>query len=161
MPLARLPRMQGRSFVFGHWSWPYEPHIAANDVPELGELVEAMSSQPTPDARGVHFRAACLQLTDGVFDRQPFDHVVAALLGALVHGTELEHAEHLTVLAHAALKKEDRAAIFELDRDRDREEQRAQQHKECGGSQDVDRALDAVLPDAWRHAAGVEHSDAA
>ena len=45
--------------------------------------------------------------------------------------------------------------------DRDREKERAQQHEECGGSQDIDRALDAVLADAWRQAAGVEYSDAA
>src|SRR5215471_6738873 len=46
-----LPRFVLLHFFRDRWAWSDERHVSAQDVPELGELIETGAAQPAPDRR--------------------------------------------------------------------------------------------------------------
>ena len=81
-----------------------EGHVAANDVPELRQLVDVRASQDPADAG------------DPVVVRlRPLG---AVALGVDAHAAELVDREAAAALAKSPLGIEDRATVVELDRDR-------------------------------------------
>src|SRR5881275_2289653 len=80
-------------------------HVAADDVPELRQLVEAQPSEDTPALRDARVAAV---------DGEPG----SLLLGADHHGAQLQELEVGAASADADLLVEDGPAVLELDRER-------------------------------------------
>ncbi len=120
-------------------SRPDHGHLAAHDVPELGELVDGGAAEHPADAGDP--RVA------------PVDRVARSdVLCAHRHRAELQELEVLAVLADPRLPVEHRAAVLELDRERRGEEERAREHEPRAGERDVGRAVHRVA--AGSQAAG-------
>src|SRR4051794_30217677 len=105
-------------------------HLAAEDVDEVGDLVErGAAEEPTGsgDARVV-----------AVDDFADADRV-----GALDHRPQLPHLELAAAEADAALAVDDGAAAGQLDRDRGEEEERREDRQGDGGDEDVE--------DSWHY----------
>ncbi len=115
-------------------------HVAANDVPELGQLVDA---DPAQEAPGLGDPAVAL------VDRVPG----SLLLGADDHRAQLQQLEVDAVLADAHLPVEHGATVLELDRERAEGEQRARDHEARARDRDVERAVHRG-PSASSHVAG-------
>src|SRR5215207_2424668 len=122
------------------WARPDQAHVAADDVPELRQLVER---EPPQDASGP--RDARIALVHGPPG--------SLLLGAGHHRAELEQLEVLAVPPDAPLPVEDGAAVLELDRERRGGEERARKHEAERGSRHVQRAVHRV-PSAFSQTAG-------
>src|SRR4051794_15293545 len=115
-------------------------HLAADDVPELRQLVERELAQHPPDARDPRVAAV---------DRE----AGADLLRADDHRPQLQQLEVDAVLADAHLLVEDRPAVLELHRERGGGEQWARDGEAEAGDRDVERAVQRV-PSATSHVAG-------
>ncbi len=87
----------------------HQVHLAAQDVDELGQLVEPIPSQPPSQARDA-IAIVALPLGAGSLDG--------------VHGAELDEREGPPAAADALLKEEDGTSGIELDGERDDGEQR-------------------------------------
>src|ERR687887_168829 len=105
-----------------------EAHVAADDVPELRQLVEREAAEEAarPGDAGV-------AAVDG--------EAGALALGADDHRPQLEQVEVSALVADAALAVEDRAAVLELDRDRCGREHRAGEREPERRPHDVGRAV--------------------
>jgi hypothetical protein len=111
-------------------SRPDDRHVAADDVPELRQLVDA---QPTKDP-------ACLRDPRVA----PVDRVPRALLfGADDHCTKLQQLEVGAVLADADLLVEHGASVLELHRNRAERQQRGRDDEPEAGNGDVEHAVHA------------------
>ena len=119
---------------------PDQAHVAADDVPELRQLVERGAAEEAAGARD-----PAVALVDRVAG--------ALLLGADDHRPQLQELEVAAVLADAGLLEEDRAAVVELDRERGGREQRARDRQPGARDRDVERAIQRV-PSAASHVAG-------
>src|SRR5579863_641693 len=84
---------------------PDEAHVTADHIDKLGQLVQAVPSQETTDAR--HARIVLLS---------PLRLVV--LLGIRSHRTKLQYLEMPAAITHALLPVQDRTLGIELDRQR-------------------------------------------
>src|SRR4051794_33908224 len=71
---------------------PDERHVAAQNVPELRDLVELRRLQPAPDAR---------QLEIGLADKFRAQVLADALLRARLQRAELKHLEEVAAAADA------------------------------------------------------------
>src|SRR5919108_3522366 len=119
---------------------PDEAHVAAQDVPELRDLVELGRAEPAADRR--HFAP------------RPADELGAemgpqALLGVAPQRAELDHVEDAPGAADALPAVEDRPSAREGDRGRDQEARRQRYHEEERGEDDVERSnrqIDAEAP---------------
>ena len=102
---------------------PDERHVAAQDVPELRDLVELRRLQPAADARQLGVgRARTSSLAEVLAD---------ALLGAGPHRPELQHREEVAAAADALAAVEHRpAARHEHDDERDHERERQRDQAE-------------------------------
>lgn len=115
-----------------HEIWDLGPradqaHIAPDHVPQLGQLVQAELAQEGADPG-----------TPVVVGRGP-----GGILGVVhPHAAEFQHREDLLVQAHALLLEQHRARTGQLDRDRDEQQQRAQQDQRDQAGDDVEGALD-------------------
>ena len=115
-------------------------HVAANDVPELRQLVERQAPKDAADTGDA--RVAAIDCVAG-----------AELLGADDHRAQLEELEVRAVLADARLAVEHGPAILELDRERGEREQRTRENEAGAGDRDVERAVQRV-PSGAAHVAG-------
>src|SRR5262249_46931491 len=107
---------------------PDHAHVPADDVPELGQLVDR---EPPEDPAGARDpRVALVDRVPGSDLLRPFDH-----------RPHLEQLELDAVLADAVLAVENRAAVLELDRDRRGGDERARQHEPERGEGDVGGAV--------------------
>jgi hypothetical protein len=113
---------------------------AADDVPELRQLVEREPPQEPP-----HPRDPGVAAVDG--------EAGALRLGADDHRPELEQLEGAPALAHANLAIEDGSAVLELDPERGEPEQRRRRDQAESRERDVGRAVQRV-PSAGSHVAG-------
>ena len=84
---------------------PDKAHVAAEDVPELRQLVHRRRAHEPPDAR--HARIVFSGLNRA-----------RARFGIDDHRAELQRVEAAAALADALLREEHRAAVFDLDRAR-------------------------------------------
>src|SRR5207302_5842686 len=128
---SALPRRVLVDLVAKRWSRADQAHVAADDVPELRQLVEREPAEGAARSRDARVAAV-----DGV--------ARALLLGADDHRPQLEQVEVAPLVADAPLPVEDRAAVLELDRERGGGEERACQ---C----ESDRAADDIRGAAHRH----------
>src|SRR5439155_21645881 len=116
-----------------------EAHVAAEDVPELGQLVELHRPESPAEPRG--FGARPLDELGAEVRAEPF-------LRARAGRPELEHLEDPAVLPDALAAVEDRPAARREDGQADQRDQRRGEEQEQRGEQDVERAqleVDAPL----------------
>ena len=99
---------------------PDEAHLAAEDVPELRQLVEAQPAEPPADPRPP---GVVLELEDGLVELVEVDQLAEPLVGADDHRPELDHHERAALQAGPALAVEDRPPAVHCDHDRDRREE--------------------------------------
>ena len=110
---------------------PDDPHLAAQHVDQVGQLVERVATEEPADTRhpgvvGRHRRADS--------DR----------VGSLPHRPQLVELEDPTVPADAALAIEDRPRRLQPDRDRGGEQQRRDQDEADDGDREVGRPRQAL-----------------
>jgi hypothetical protein len=105
-------------------------HLAADDVPELRQLVERELPQQPPAARDA---------------RVPVVHREAGAhrLGPDDHRAQLEELEVGAVAADAGLPVEDRPAVLQLDREGREGEERRREEQRAAGQGDVRGAVHA------------------
>ena len=113
-------------------------HVAAQDVPELRQLVEVEAAQPAADRRAPRVVVAGPDRAGGV-------------LGAFVHRAELVDLEGAAVESHALLRVEHRAPRSPADERRDDEQREPEDEQRRAGDQDVDRPLEQAVEAAQRH----------
>src|SRR5208282_4342864 len=84
------------------WTRPDDGHRAFQDVEQLRQLIDAPTSEETPDPGHAGIVAACLSggMGIGVF---------------VIHGAEFPQREYTTVEALAALAKQHRPTALEPD----------------------------------------------
>ncbi len=107
---------------------PHEAHLAAQDVDEVGELVER---QPP------HDRADAGDARIALVDRQPRPHP----LGAADHRAELQQVELRAVLADAPLPVDRRTARLGANGQAREAHDRRRQHQQGGGAGHVEGAF--------------------
>jgi hypothetical protein len=105
-----------------------DAHVAADDVPELRQLVDREAAE-NPAGGG----DPGVAVVDGV--------ACAQLLRPHHHRPQLEQLELLAVLSDALLPVEDWPAVLELDRERPGSQERAGQHQTGRGQGDVRGAI--------------------
>ena len=120
---------------------PDHAHVAAQDVPELRQLVDRGAPEDAADARDARI---------ALVDRE----ARAELLGADDHRPQLQELEVGAVLAHSRLAVHDRRSALEPRRDRRGREQRAREDEARARDDDVQRAVQRV-PFALSHVCGV------
>ena len=103
-------------------------HLAAEDIPELGELIDMGATQKPADPRDA-----------GVVALRPLRPAVG--LGVGPHGPELQHFELAAVLADPPLAVQDRAAVRELYGNSDCEQDGGEEQRDQGGADDVEDTL--------------------
>lgn len=127
---AALPGRVALDLVGERRARPDHAHVAAQDVPELGQLVHRGAPDQPANARDPR-----VALVDGV--------ARSLALGADLHRAELQQLELLAAQADALLAIEDGASVLEPDRDRGGREQRAREQQAGTGEGDVERAVHA------------------
>ena len=122
-------------------TWPDDAHVAAQDVPELRELVDRRSPQNAPDSCD-----PAIALVDRIAGPDAFR--------TDDHRAQLDHLEVGAILAHASLPVDDGAAILELDRERGEAEERAREREPDTGDGGVHSPVHRV-PLAFSQVCGV------
>jgi len=118
---------------------PDEAHVAADDVPELRQLVELSRAKPAAEARG---------LLASALDQLGAEVGAKAFLGAPAQGAELEHLEDVSAPAHARPAVEEGRAAREQEPQADQQQKRQRDDEEERREQDVEQAeleVDAAL----------------
>lgn len=111
----------------------YETHIAAQDVPELGELVEMVLADELADAGEACVVLLVVELGD------------AGGFGVGVHGAELIDAERLAAAADTLLGEKGRAAVVAAHENVADDEEGKEYDEAEDADDDVERAFDKVL----------------
>src|SRR5688572_12407980 len=109
-------------------SWTDEAHVALEHVDELGQLVNGVAAQPTPD-RGDPFVALGRLLNDGPVFRDG-------------HGPELEHIDDLSIQAIAPLAEDCGTGRSQLDQHSNEQQEWRQHDQRDQADADVHAALD-------------------
>ncbi len=122
-------------------TWPDDAHVAAQDVPELRQLVDRRSPEDAPDPCD-----PAIALVDRIAGTHAFR--------AHDHRAQLQHVEVDAALTHPSLAVENRAAILELDRERGEAEERAREREPDTGDGDVRSPVHRV-PLAFSQVCGV------
>src|SRR5581483_3437589 len=124
---------------------PDERHLAANDVHELRQLVQARAPKPGAERRDV---VAAVELVEAVAVRRragvhDLPDVVAMrrLFGVRRHRPELQEREGPPALAEPDLAKQNGPARVALDAPGDPREERKGEHEEHAADGEVERAL--------------------
>ncbi len=134
------------SFVQGQGAWPYDAHVAHEDVEELGQLVDGCFADEGSKAEdsgviGKFEDGAIHFITVFCFD------FVQSLVGIAVHGAEFPHAKGFAKVPRAFLLVEDFASWvtdFDADGGNDPEGQGADEDDE--GEYAVDATFDEIGP---------------
>src|SRR4051812_34654720 len=135
---------------------PHEAHLALEDVPELGELVEAQMPQAAPDARDAR---VVLEVKPVRIDAVG-EELRSARLRVHVHRPELEDVEAPAALADAALSEEHGTGRVELDRDRDGDEQWQENHDQRESAGEVEGTLERARRPAEHRWVDAQQGDA-
>src|SRR3954454_24395589 len=117
-----------------------EAHVAADDIPQLRDLVERQSPQHTTDPRDAWI--ALVHRVAGSFT-----------LGADSHRAQLDELEARAAQADSPLPIEDGTAVVELDRDSGRCKCRTGARQPESRERRIDEAVHRV-PSAFAHTAG-------
>src|SRR5581483_10728683 len=108
-----------------------EAHVAAEDVPELRDLVELRGAEPAAERGPLGVRA---------LDELGAEVRAEPALRADPERPELDHREDPAAAADALAAVEDRPPAGDEDADRDQRRQRQGEQEERGGEEDVERA---------------------
>ena len=110
-------------------SWPHDAHLAAEDVPQLRQLVDAQRAQLLSEAR------------------QPFlvRQKAAVFVPRVAHAAELMEFKNLFILSRALLAEDHRAAQLHAHKNRRHQHQRRQDDQRAPGQHDVQQALDVFF----------------
>lgn len=140
--------------------WSDEAHVAADDVPELRQLVEAGLAEEGAelgDARVVLELEVLFPLFAGlgVF----FEVFLEGFLRVRDHGLELVAREEHAIPADALVGEDDVALIADGDHDGQCDEDRRNQDAADGRADDVEDALDDAVATAREVVPHVEHED--
>ena len=135
-------------FIFGDLggdggAGAHEGHIAHEDVPQLGQLIERIAAQPA--AHGGDARVV-LDLEHGAGDFVELFEFSADLLGVGDHGAELDHVEFAAAQGAAPLCKENGAGRGEADGERNAEEQRREDNQANGRAANIQQPLEQERP---------------
>lgn len=147
-------------FLRDDWARADEAHVAADDVPELWQLVEAGLTQEGAelgDARVVLELEVLLPLFAGlgVF----LEVFLEGFLCVRDHGLELVAREEHAMLADALMGKDDVALVADGDHDGQHDEYRRNQDAADGRADEVEDALDDAVATAREVVPHVEHED--
>src|SRR5437762_421062 len=118
--------------------WPYEAHLAEQDVEELRELIQRRSAEELSDlgdpgiGGDLEQPVRLIQRMEGLLPR----------VGVLDHRAELEHLEVLAVPPDARLTEQDRAGRVKLDRRGDDGEQGRGHNRPQRSCDDVEGPLE-------------------
>ncbi len=127
-----LPQRDQLVLVVECGSGTDEAHVAPQDVPELGQLVQAGLAQELPHPRDI--RAA----------HRP--HALGAQVrGVLAHRPELQHREMPAVESDPALAVVDGPCVVEPDRRRDGDHERGQEYQSEEGESEVEDSLQGIV----------------
>ena len=137
-----------------------EAHVAADDIPELRQLVEAGLTQEGAelgDTRVVLELEILLPLFAGlgVF----FEVFLEGFLCVRNHGLELVAREEHAMLADALMREDDMAFVADGDHDGQCDENRRNQDAADGRADEVKDALDDAVATAREIVPHVEHED--
>lgn len=111
-------------------SRPHHAHVALQDVPELGQFVQAALADEAADRRDAVVLVAGGEAGHAVF------------LGVCAHAAELIDGELSPVLGEAHLLIDGGAAVIEMDRRRRDQKDRAQEDQRRAGRDNVEGPLD-------------------
>lgn len=147
-------------FFGDDWARANEAHVAADDVPELRQLVEAGLTQEGAelgDARVVLELEVLLPLFAGlgVF----LEVFLEGFLRVRDHGLELVAREEHAMLADALMGEDDVAFVADGDHDGQCDEDRRNQDAADGRADDVEDPLDDAIATAREIVPHVEHED--
>ena len=147
-------------FLGDDWAWADEAHVAADDVPELRQLVEAGLPEEGAefgDARVVLELEVLLPLFAGlgVF----FEVFLEGFLRVRDHGLELVAREEHAIPADALMGEDDVALVADGDHDGQGDEDRRDQDAADGRADEVEDALDDAVATAGEVVPHVEHED--
>lgn len=137
-----------------------ETHVAADDVPELRELVEAGLAQEGAELRDAR---VVLELEVGF----PFlaglgvlgEVFLEGLLGVRDHGLELVAREEPAVLADALVREDDVAFVVDGDDEDEAHQDRRDDDTAADGADEVEHALDGAVAAAREVVFHREHED--
>ena len=138
----------------------YEAHFAFQDIPELGEFVEAGLAEEGAalcDA-GVVFQFEFLipfRLRRRVRSQEVFQH----FLGVHAHGPELVAVEFFPVLPHSPVLEDHRARGVVVHPDGDEEEDGRNEDAAHDGGADIEEPLQEAVPGVVQVIFDVEHHD--
>src|SRR5437660_1955433 len=96
------------------WAWPAQRHLAAHNIHELRQLIDAGSTQQSADVRDARIVAGGLRNGITVFLNR--------------HCSELEHHERLAIKAFAVLAEDDRSRPVEPNGNRGEPQERSEKH---------------------------------
>lgn len=137
-----------------------EAHVAADDVPELRQLVEAGLTQEGAelgDARVVLELEVLLPLFAGL--GVLLEVFLEGFLCVRDHGLELVAREEHAMLADALMREDDVALVADGDHDGQHDEDRRNEDTADGCADDVEDALDDAVATARKVVPHVEHED--
>src|SRR6185503_2913051 len=126
--VARHERLELGDEVTPLGAGTHEAHLSANDVPELGDFVEVRRAQDSSNGRRARIAFGG-------------PHRPRALFGVDLHRSKLEDLKRSPPAAQPFLPKQDRTATFQLDDQRDYENDRKQQHHRERRSDQVEETL--------------------
>jgi hypothetical protein len=124
---SKLPRQFGN-----HRPWSDQAHVAAENVPQLGKLIELPSPQPGSESSDAGVRSE----SD------------SCALFTIAHGTQFQYLKATKVAAHPALAVEDRALRIEFE-EYGKQDKKRKQNDQCRpGERDVDGPFEHTF--SWR-----------
>ena len=140
-------RVEGLHMVGGKWSRPHQAHVAANDIPELGQLIKARTAHQAPDMRQDAWILFQLEMPLPVFAQIGIarEHALEPLFGIPIHRAQLQNPDWPAVAANAPLAIERWARIRELDREGEQPDDWRGEKQERQREDQIDGALQPLL----------------
>ena len=121
-------------------AWPHQTHLAFEHVPQLWQFIQTRAPQQRTQTRA-----------PWVVLLRP--HLARVLLGMLVHGAKLDHAQNAAVVPHALLRIQHRSPRRRFDEHGDHREHRQADHEQRNGDGQIEQALAHLIPAIHRRAA--------
>ncbi|PIT17481.1 hypothetical protein BGI32_02540 [Snodgrassella alvi] len=134
-----LNKLVDKDFLFG--AGADKAHVAFEDIPELGQFVDAGFADDVADAGD----AGVAQLR----------HLGAVFFGVAAHAAEFVDAEFAAAAADAVLAEQDVTGAFEFDGDGGNEHYRQGKGGRQQDKQDVGKAFDEDVGRRWQEGAEV------
>lgn len=146
-------------FIYGRRAGAHQAHVALEDVPELGQLVDAGVADEMADAFNdarvvVHLEHLALHLV-------LLHQLLFPLLRVGVHGAEFVNAEFPAIFADPVLREESRSRRFDADGRGHEDEGNSREEQPHKGAADIHDPLEEKLHHAGGLDAGRDHGPVA